>query len=301
LSEGHDPVIEKLVGWGRAQAAVRAMILTSTRTSPRVRVDAFSDYDVILAVTDVRPFYEDRSWLEAFGPVLVLYRDPLALEYGLERFAYITQYEDGTKIDFSLWSLGIAAQVARQERLTPDLDVGYRVLLDKDGLTRDWGAPTHRAFVLSPPTEGEFLTLVEEFFHEATYVAKHLWRDDLLPAKYNLDQAMKQNDLRRMLEWRLEIDHGWSVKVGAYGKGLKRDLAPELWSELEATYVGADLGGNWMALFRTIDLFRTVAVEVAAHLDFVYPHELDRRVVRYLRRVQKSDRGARCLHQEQAE
>jgi hypothetical protein len=37
---------------------------------------------------------------------------------------------------------------------------------------------------------------VEEFFHEATYVAKHLRRDDLLPAKYNLDHAMKQRDLR---------------------------------------------------------------------------------------------------------
>jgi aminoglycoside 6-adenylyltransferase len=224
----------------------------------------------------------------------------LALEYGLERFAYITQYEDGTKIDFTLWSLGIAAQVARQERLPPDLDVGYRVLLDKDGLSTDWAAPTHRAFVPSPPTEAEFLTLVEEFFHEATYAAKHLWRGDLLPAKYNLDQAMKQNDLRRMLEWRLEIDHGWSVKVGAYGKGLKRCLEPGLWSELEATYVGADLAENWVALFRTIDLFRSAAVEVAAHLGFVYPHGLDQRVEGYLRRVQDLDPAAHRVSDEEA-
>jgi aminoglycoside 6-adenylyltransferase len=263
------------------------MILTSTRASPQARVDAFSDYDVVLAVTDVRPFYEDRSWLEDFGRVLVLYRDPMALEYGLERFAYITQYEDGTKIDFTLWSVGIVAEVARQEVLPCDLDVGYRVLLDKDGLTAGLALPSYRAFVPAPPNEAEFLTLVEEFFHEATYVAKHLWRDELLPAKYNLDQVMKQDNLRRMLEWRLEIDHGWSVKVGAYGKGLKRYLDPAVWSDVEATYAGAGLAENWVALFRTIDLFRRVAVEVARHLGFGYPHQMDQRAVRYLRRVEE--------------
>jgi aminoglycoside 6-adenylyltransferase len=289
MSEDPEPVIERLVRWGAERPDVRAMILTSTRTSPMARVDAFSDYDVILVVRDVRTFFEDRSWLDDVGRVLVLYRDPMALEYGLERFAYITQYEDGTKIDFTVWSLGIPAQVARAESLPDYLDVGYTVLLDKDGLTAGLAPPSYRAFVPAPPTEAEFLTLVEEFFHEATYVAKHLWRDELMPAKYNLDQAMKQVNLRRMLEWRLEIDHGWSVKIGAYGKGLKRYLDPATWSRLEATYAGADLAENWTALYRTIDFFRDVATEVAVHLGFEFPHDMDRRTVRYLRRVEGLD------------
>jgi aminoglycoside 6-adenylyltransferase len=287
-----DQVVAGLVQWGREHPDVRAMILTSTRANPHARVDAFSDYDVIVAVYDIWPFYEDRSWLERFGRVLVLYRDPMAMEYGLDRFAYITQYEDGTKIDFTLWPAGMVERVAQEEALPNYLDVGYRVLLDKDGGTAGLGPSRYRAHVPTRPTEAEFMTLVEEFYHEATYVAKHLWRDDLLPAKYNLDQAMKQVNLRRMLEWRLEIDHDWSVKVGAYGKGLERHLAPFIWSELEATYVGADLAENWAALFRTIDLFRQVATEVAAHLGLVYPHRMDQRVVRYLRRVEALDRGA---------
>ena len=35
------------------------MLLTSTRAP----VNALSNYDVMLVVEDVRPFFEDRSWL----------------------------------------------------------------------------------------------------------------------------------------------------------------------------------------------------------------------------------------------
>ena len=49
------------------------MLLTSTRAVPNAPVDMLSDYDVILIVQDIRPFHEDRRWLEDFGDVLVAY------------------------------------------------------------------------------------------------------------------------------------------------------------------------------------------------------------------------------------
>lgn len=51
-------VLESLVRWGEGQPAVRAMILTSSRTVPDATLDPFSDYDVILALEDIRPFQE---------------------------------------------------------------------------------------------------------------------------------------------------------------------------------------------------------------------------------------------------
>jgi len=287
-----DRIVQRLMRWAEGQEMVRAMLLTSTRTAPDAYMDLFSDYDVILAVTDIHPFFEDRAWLEDFGRVLVLYRDPIQLEQGVERFAYITQYEDGLKIDFTLWPVEMLAQVMNAPELPDDLDVGYVVLLDKDGWTAGLRPPTYNAHIPSPPTRAEFENRIEEFLHEATYVAKHLWRGDLMAAKYNLDQAMKMNNLRLVLEWRIEIDGGWSVKPGAYGKGLKRFLDPETRQELEATYAGADEQDNWDALFKTIALFRRVAIEVGDRLGYPYPHELDRRVMAYLRRVQGLDRGA---------
>lgn len=287
-----DRTIQQLMGWAAKQEPVRAMLLTSTRTNPNARVDLFSDYDVVLVVTDIHPFFEDRAWLEDFGKVLVVYRDPIKLEYGIERFAYITQYEDGLKIDFTLWPVEMVPRIAAAPKLPDDLDVGYTTLMDKDDLTTALQPPTYAAYIPSPPSRAEYENRIEVFFHEATYVAKHLWRDDLMAAKYNLDYAMKTKKLRQMLEWRMEIDRDWSVKPGAYGRGLKRYLTPETVLELESTYVGAGEQENWDALFKTIALYRRVAIEVGHHLGYNYPHELDRRAMEYLWKVQHLDRGA---------
>jgi aminoglycoside 6-adenylyltransferase len=223
---------------------------------------------------------------------LVVYRDPYQTRYGQESFAYITQYEDGLKIDFSLWPLEMVTQVAAQAALPEDLDVGYQVLLDKDGLTTALLPPSYRAHIPSPPQLEEYLTNIEVFFHEATYVAKHLWRDDLLPAKFCFDTMLKGEKLLEMLIWELELHHGWSLKPGALGKGLKKQLLPERWAALERTYVGSGLEENWSALFQAIELFREAGREVGQALGFAYPEELDRRAMNYLEKVARLPREA---------
>jgi aminoglycoside 6-adenylyltransferase len=137
--------------------------------------------------------------------------------------------------------------------------------------------------------------LIQEFWNDAAYTAKNLWRDNLIAAKYNLDVIMKFHVLRQFLEWQMEIEHNWSVRPGAYGKGLKKWINPELWAEFERTYVGAGIEENWDALFKTINLFRKVASEVGDHLGYVYPNDLDRRMMAYLRKVKNLDREAESL------
>ena len=292
-----DPVIRRLIRWAADNPAVHAVLLTSSRTSPTAPLDLLSDYDVILAVDDVRPFYDSRDWLSDFGPFLLLYRDPLSLYHGLERFAYISQYEDGLKIDFTLWTAGILPLIVAEPALPDELDVGYVLLVDKDNLAEGLKPPSYQAHIPAPPDEDQYLEAVELFFHEATYVAKYLWRDDLVAARHIFD-GLKVNNLRRMLEWLIEIDHGWSLKPGAYGRYLKRYLRPALWAQLEETYVGPGLEENWRALFKTAALFRQAAEEVGQRLGFVYPAELDRRATGYLQWVRGLDRQAGPLSLE---
>jgi aminoglycoside 6-adenylyltransferase len=283
-----DPALieRRIIEWCQRHDNVRAAILTSTRAVPGARVDKFSDTDVILVVTDIMPMYENRQWLSDFGDVLVVCRDPIGLQLGLERCRFITQYADASKIDFTLWPVDLLRRVAQAAQLEDELDVGYRILIDKDHLADSLPKPTYRAHIPTHPSHERFVTLVEEFFHEATYVAKHLWRGELLPTKFQLN-GMKQFNLRQILEWRIELDHDWNLKLGASGKGLKKHISAERWSELERTYVGAAPEDNWNALYDTIVLFREVATEVAERLHYAYPQELDSRVVAYLRKVQK--------------
>lgn len=285
-------VIGRLVQWAEKRESIRAMLLYSSRANPSAPVDIFSDYDVLLGVTDVHPFCQDDRWLEELGKVLVVYRNPIGLEHGFESFGFVTHYEDGTKIDFGFFPVEFLRWVGRQPRLPEDLDNGYSVLLDKDQLTDQWKSPSYAAYTPSPPTEQDYRAVIEEFFNDSLYVAKNLWRDDLFPAKHCLDYVMKFRCLRKMLEWRMQIDHDWSIRPGANGKGLKRHSRPEIWAELESTYVGAGTEENWDALFRTVGLFRRVATDIGDALEYLYLYDLDERVMSRLNRVRNMEKRA---------
>jgi aminoglycoside 6-adenylyltransferase len=224
----------------------------------------------------------------------VAYWDPIHPDpdYGIERTANVVQYADGLKLDFTLWPVALLERIARAPSLPVELDAGYRVLVDKDGLAADLRAPTYAGYIPAPPDEVTYQATVNDFFVDAPYVAKCLWRDELLPAKWCLDYDMKHVYLRPMLEWRMECDHGWAAPAGALGKGLKRRLPPALWAELEGAYAGAGIADNWEALFRTMALFGRVAREVAARLGYAYPEDLDRRVTAYVRGLRDAGPGA---------
>jgi hypothetical protein len=122
-------IIHRLVQWGEQQRLVRAMLLTSSRTNPAAPVDALSDYDVVVVVTDIQPYLTDEIWLEDFGELLVVYRDPVRYTLGCATFTRVTHYQDGTKIDYSimLW-INASWRICRRGRVW----IGRRRLLEID-------------------------------------------------------------------------------------------------------------------------------------------------------------------------
>ena len=286
-----DPVLIKLIQWAAGRDAIRAMLLTSTRAIPNAPMDELSDYDVVLVVEDIHPFHEERSWLKDFGDVLVTYWDPIYPDpdYGNEKFANVIQYADGLKIDFTLWPLELLQKIVQSPALPAEMDAGYRILLDKDNLTKELKSPTYKAYIPVPPTNEAYQRAIEEFFSDPPYVAKCLLRGELLPAKWCLDYDMKHVYLRPMLEWLTGVNHNWSLPTGSLGKGLKKKLPPEVWSQLEASYAGADTADNWEALFRTMGLYRQVAMEVGKGLGYDYPLDLDARVTAFVKDMQRRE------------
>jgi aminoglycoside 6-adenylyltransferase len=293
----HQPtrdLIPTLIQWATARNSIRAMLLTSTRAISNAPIDVLSDYDVILIVQDIHPFVADRTWLNDFGDILIVYWDPIHPDpiFGIEQCSNVTQYADGLKIDFTLWPVALFQQIMAAPALPAELDASYRVLLDKDQLTAAIRPPTGRAYVPTLPTLAAYQTLINDFLSDAPYVAKCLWRDELLPAKWCLDCDMKHTYLRQLLEWRTEIDHDWSVPVGSLGKGLKKRLPPDIWAQVEQTYVGARIADNWEALAHTMNLFRRIAIEVGEHLEYAYPHDLHQRVAAYVDQIRQLERPA---------
>lgn len=286
-----DVTAERLTAWAAQREDIQAMILTSTRAVPGAPLDAYSDYDVILVVEDVAAMAADHSWLSAFGEVLISYWDPLEVraETGAVAVGNITNYVDGLKIDFSLWSRQWYGDLTSGAEPDSELDAGYRVLVDKVGLTEELPPPTYRSYIPTRPDEATYLRLITDFLIGVPYVAKGLLREELLPTKWVLDFDMRFTYLVPMLEWRVECDHDWSLKTGALGKGLRKHVSAETWAELVDTFTGPDPESNWAALFAMVALFGRVAEEVGRALGHHYPAELVSNVTEHARRMQRGD------------
>lgn len=291
MNDSEQAVFDQLIQWGQAQEPVRLMLLTSTRANPNLPKDALSDYDVELAVTDMAPYVEQTDWLNSLGTPLIYIHpldypdDQVRMDDGLSSAITMVIFENGLKFDIIVYPVALFERYKAAPSLPETLDIGYRVLLDKDGLAEGLAPYTATVHIPPKPSAEEYFNLVRAFWWDTTYVAKYLWRDELLFARYMLDTEIRDNYLRRLLEWRIELDHDWSLHPGLHGKWLKQRLPPELWNQLAATFTGPDIADNWNALFKAVDLFRSVAVEVGHRLGYAYPHSLDAGVLDYLHKI----------------
>lgn len=284
-----DPIIRKLILLGENNDSVRAMILTSSRCDSNAPVDVFSDYDVEIFTDSPSAFGASDEWFEALGPVLTLLRLD-GQDEGERWHTRLVLYDDGTRVDYQIAHLDELKKICQMASLPDSYDIGYKVLIDKDGVAASLKKPTYRAYIPAPPSESEYAFLVNGFWWNSTYVSKYLWRDDLMAAKFMLDHGLIQDHVLKMLEWSIEVKRGWAWRPGQYGRGLKKALDPDTYKELVTTYARGDIEELWESLFRTAALFRKTAMEVAESLGFNYAHDLDRRVTIYHRTVRTLNR-----------
>ncbi|AZN43438.1 aminoglycoside 6-adenylyltransferase [Paenibacillus albus] len=282
---GQEELLSQLLAWTERHSLIRAVIMTSSRVNPNAPVDVLSDYDIELVVTDTTPFRESDAWIKQFGTVMTEYR-----ENHEQSITRLVLFDDGVRIDFQVYVVKMLEEKLELPLLPEELDIGYSVLMDKDGLTKGLKPPRHTGYLTEKPTREAYNLAVKEFWWDITYVAKSLWRDELYFAKYMFESVIRFNYLMPVIEWHIGERHDWNVNPGKKGRWFKRYLDDETWTELERTYAGASLEDNWRALFAMTALFGKLASDLAAKLGYDYPHALDRRVTAYLERVQRLER-----------
>lgn len=269
---------------------VRAVVLSGSRTSPGASIDPFQDYDVVYVVTDIAPFVADPSWIDRFGERMIL-QTPDAMgdppPAGKGTFSYLMQFVDGTRIDLTLAPAGRAAALT--------FDSLSVALLDKDGLLPPLAPPSDRDYLPRAPNAKVFEDCCNEFWWVCPYVAKGLWRSQIVYAKFCHDSIIRP-ELMSMLTWYVGAHTGFSRNMGTFGKYLHRELEPELRTLLFATYADADEAHNWDALIATCTLFRLTATRVAQHFGFIYPHADDQRVSAHLLHIRALPKNASRIY-----
>ena len=86
---------------------IRAVILEGSRANLNAPKDILQDYDIVYIVTEMAPFVDDPDWVQCFGELLIMQmpesmQDPPPLSN--DRFTYLMQFRDGTRIDLSLYT-----------------------------------------------------------------------------------------------------------------------------------------------------------------------------------------------------
>lgn len=285
-----DVMFKELSDFAKSNKNIRAILLTSSRANLNAYKDVFTDFDIELFVNDLQPFITTDKWLDLFGKMVIcLPLKPVENEGWITR---LVLFEDGTKIDFQISTTKTLMELSNKRKLPPEYDNGYKVLLDKDNLTKKMTSPSYTAFVTQKPSEEEFYELMNDFWWDTTYVAKSLWRDELFFVKFMLDNVIRFNYLQKVIEWYIGVQNDWNVNPNKCGRCFKRFLDKETWEELESTYVGADIEDNWNALFRTADLFSRLSVYISNQLSYKYPVEIENKIRDYLLKTRKLDKNS---------
>lgn len=287
MDNNRDLQLAQVLDWAIANDEIRAVLLTSSLVNPYAPVDRFSDLDIELVVKDLTQFLSDDSWIALFGTVIAMVAENEAAFEGQHAMRMVF-YSDYAKIDFKLWSVTKFQEAVQAPELPEDWDVGYKVLLDKDGLATGMQAPSYGPVFIGKPAEQEYKQVMNDFWWDMTYVAKCLWRDNLFYAKFMTEDNMRTQYLQKMIAWYIGLQHDWKVTTNKHGRLFKQFLSPEIWAKVEATFSGSNLEDNWRALFAYARLGRELGKAIAEGLGYTYPVALDENISVYLHHVKAS-------------
>lgn len=266
FEDRHSEIMANLLAWATPDDNIRAVIQTGSASRATGAADRFSDRDIELICRDPGLLIRDDAWIHAIAPVwvaLYLENDPDDFESRLVFF------EGARKVDFTLGDRTLIDRMLVAGQLDGHHARGYRVLLDKDGLTADLPESTGASPRAPLPTESDFVATVTEFWFEAAHMPTYLTREDFWVVKLR-DGTMKEM-LLRMLEWHDLYRRGPETDIWHIGTKMKRWVDPQTWSELQHVFGHFDARDSFRALEAMMQLFVRLTHEVAESAGFTVP------------------------------
>lgn len=276
-----DKKLKIISEWAENNDDIRAVLLTSSLVNPLAPVDELSDLDIELVFADNANYITDNSWIRYFGEaILMIEEDESSFEgrHGMK----MVLYDDYVKVDFKLYSKVKFLVDLQRTELPEDWDIGYKVLVDKDGITSKMQKPSYQTSIIKKPAINRVLQVLNDFWWDTTYVAKSLVRDELFYAKFASEHIIRVDYLIPLIEWYIASQHNWNITTNKYGRLFKKYLTEEMWAKLESTFAGSSIPENWDALFAMADLVSEIGKMLSEKLNFSYPIKLEIDVRKYL-------------------
>lgn len=263
--KSYEEMYELILKTAREDDRIRAVTMEGSNVTPGAVHDAFSDFDVTFFVSDIREYSKDKDYMKRFGDILILqtpddwYKEPYDYN-GKSRFAFLTQYKDGNRIDLTFIDVSqIKEQVNFNEPRT--------VLINKDGFEELKDITSNEMFYIKEPSQFEFYNTVNEFRWISNYATKGLCRQQFFYARYSMEVLM-MNMFMKMINWKIGIDNDFKVTTGAFSKYLNKYLSDNEMKRFEGIFAGGDYEEMWGKLFCMYDYFEELSIYVAKKLSF---------------------------------
>ncbi|WP_054309192.1 aminoglycoside 6-adenylyltransferase [Mesorhizobium sp. 1M-11] len=264
-------VLNAVVAWATGHEGVEALIHTGSLVRTDNRADEFSDLDIEIIAARPDNLSSNDKWLTEIGELITVLR----LDEDQDWPTRLAIFEGGVKVDFTIAGLRRVADMIRSG-LDPLYERGYRILLDKTGLTKDLPPPSHQFPAAPLPSSEKFRERVEEFWFEAFHVPKYLARGELFLVKQR-DWTMKEL-LLEMIEWHAIATNSKPVDIWHIGTHLREWTDTETWRDLQETFGRFDADDQKRAFEETVKLYGRLGREVAARAGFHYPQQVEDKI-----------------------
>lgn len=275
-----EDALQKIIAWGKSIECIDALLLTGSLAG-NGKTDELSDLDIAVFGNDFI-FIENDNWLTAIDDTWVCIHD----QFVFEDFTIptrLTIFNEGLKVDFSFHPAELLRRLAAETTLPDAYRNGYKILLDKSGLTENLIIPDFKAYKLSKPTDKAFHNNENEFWFECYHIAKYLKRGDVWTAKVRDKDA--KSFLLEMLQWHhlSKIDITFYPKL--YGREMQSWLDEMLLNKVYDCFSNLEKANSWAALDNMINLYKKIAKEVAIKFMFTYNEKLDVNMSSFIKKL----------------
>lgn len=282
-------IMDLILNTAKEDERILAVYMNGSRANPNAPKDLFQDYDIVYVVTETSSFLDDPHWINRFGAIL-LKEEPDFLDAILgetmdfsQRYAWLIQFTDGNRIDLTLQTLDIMHREYGKDSMTLPL-------WDRANYLPPILPASDHDYWIQPPTADFFYARCNDFYWVLPYVAKGLWRGELL---YALDcfQYLRPK-LLTLLNWKVGLDHGWELSTGKAGKYLPRFLPDQIMQRVYATYPSGNAEGIWQALINMEALVHELALEVAAAYGYRFDAKQRENSIHFVNRIKNLPKDA---------
>lgn len=254
---------ENILEWAHEHDDIRLVIAVGSRAHAEQPASELSDLDLLI-FTDNQEFYlSNQDWIARFGTALFV-EQAVSPGPGQEPELMVV-FDNFQGVDFVLIPAGIIKHMTPEQELPEVFLRGFEIWVDKDAvsdlLTSVADEQKRNIFRSKKPRQDEFAQVVGSFLFCAYYIGRVLYQNDLWIAK------SREHDLRggllKMMEWHARSKHNWSLDVWHRGKYIETWAEKPVLDRLPEIFAGYANVPSQMALQECVQLFETMAYEVA--------------------------------------